>query len=921
MKQPIDIANYREPLAELIWTLQAAKGEFRLLLVRCNYIRLRSHLLKFTQTNGGLNIKLVSLNSQDLTLHGRIHQQTNKSQPDAIMVLNLESVANLQVMLSTANQVREEFRKHFPFPVVLWVTDRELQALMLVASDLESWGTTITFTVPPQELIASLQHDTDVLFATALLSDKYTIAWQMGHLRRQEIYTATQQLQQVDYPIPPFLQASVDFAIAQTAYLNQQFDTALFHFSRSWEFFADTNHLHHNFPCAGNSNSSNYQLIHHPQLRAGVLHFYLGLCYYQLSEQRKYTDSYLCSARFHLQSCLQIFQTHELEHLIAKYINLLGSIFLHQEAWPELEQLAMRSIDLQRLYGNPLHVAQAYGFLGSVALQNQRLHDAKAYLHKALHSLSQLKFPSPLNARYLLKLAQVEFDLGNIHNAINYTEMARNWGIHDNWRQYLKIFKKLQSYYRSHGQYLEAFRLQQEIHGHLTQQGIYAFVGIKSIHPPQLSKLIAVQWLGINPKCDGKSPAYINRTPQIALEITASGRIDDVNRLIEKISRPDYKLVILHGESGVGKTSLLQAGLIPILNRKSIGFQQAIALRIPIHLNWKHLLLEQLLTVINFQPVKSPNSKDFANELLRDDYKPEFTHRIFQIFQTCIQSHIRLVLIFDDFDDLFFVHTSPKLKQELLEFISNCLDLLTIKIIFSLQSRCVPLLTTDAQIQAFANIYTYLRNQQNYYHLHPLSWEAATQLMKTLTQQQEQKFTPQLIQQILADITGMRNTANIESPIDEQSNQQILPLQLQIIANQLQLERIYTLSQYQKYLSPTSFISRYLYSIISECGSSDREITIQILRLLSCTPQTLRELVTQLTIVKFEQVDLERADLEEIDLEKKCDRILEILVLSEIILIKYLQANPQYQITHTYLYEIIQTILPDQLGNPKSKIV
>ncbi len=37
------------------------------------------------------------------------------------MVFGLESVGDLDVLWSATNQVREEFRKNFPFPLVLWV--------------------------------------------------------------------------------------------------------------------------------------------------------------------------------------------------------------------------------------------------------------------------------------------------------------------------------------------------------------------------------------------------------------------------------------------------------------------------------------------------------------------------------------------------------------------------------------------------------------------------------------------------------------------------------------------------------------------------------------------------------------------------------------------------------------------------------
>ena len=114
-----------------------------------------------------------------------IQKQLKDEQPSAAMVFGLESVKDIDRLIISANtnflnvcyislypprptlptpptllsiiicskdklnwynQVREEFRKNFHFPLVLWITDEISSKLIRSAPDFESWGTSIHFT-------------------------------------------------------------------------------------------------------------------------------------------------------------------------------------------------------------------------------------------------------------------------------------------------------------------------------------------------------------------------------------------------------------------------------------------------------------------------------------------------------------------------------------------------------------------------------------------------------------------------------------------------------------------------------------------------------------------------------------------------------------------------------------------------------
>jgi WD40 repeat protein len=51
------------------------------------------------------------------------------------------------------------------------------------------------------------------------------------------------------------------------------------------------------------------------------------------------------------------------------------------------------------------------------------------------------------------------------------------------------------------------------------------------------------------------------------------GREDDLQRLAQALDRPETRLVLLHGAPGVGKSSLLRAGLLPFLEDECAGYR------------------------------------------------------------------------------------------------------------------------------------------------------------------------------------------------------------------------------------------------------------------------------------------------------------------------------------------------------------
>lgn len=367
-----------EGLEELAWTLEASVGEFKLILARCNYLRLRSRLAKRLEQLTNIDVRILNLKRTDRTLYGTIAEEVKDNPPDALMVFYLESVHHLKQMLSASNQVREEFRKRFHFPVVLWVTDEVLPQLVRSANDFESWATTTEFAIATSELIETLLEDTDALFATALATDAYCLGWQMGYLRRREVTTAIKDLASRGYKLEPALQASVEFVLGQDAYLTNQIEQALAYYHQSLCFWQNLAEIHQLSVKKPKSYSPHPPVSPSPALstctfRIGVILFYIGLCYFQQAQRyRLKSIDYLQAAKKYFQQSIDIFHTANRPNLVAKFINPLGEVLQRLEDWKQLKKIARQSLDLQKLYGNPMRMAQTYGFLAEVASSKDR---------------------------------------------------------------------------------------------------------------------------------------------------------------------------------------------------------------------------------------------------------------------------------------------------------------------------------------------------------------------------------------------------------------------------------------------------------------------------------------------------------------------------------------------------------------------
>ncbi|MBW4617206.1 MAG: hypothetical protein KME21_29025 [Desmonostoc vinosum HA7617-LM4] len=139
----ISIAEEDKRTLTLARAIALSEGQFSLYLLRCNSVASRQRIVQHLHQICPVTIRSLTLPPSVTRLYTNISSQLGDEQPRALMVFGLEFVENIDAVLISTNHVREELRKKFQFPMLLWVNDTILVKLIRIAPELENWSTVI----------------------------------------------------------------------------------------------------------------------------------------------------------------------------------------------------------------------------------------------------------------------------------------------------------------------------------------------------------------------------------------------------------------------------------------------------------------------------------------------------------------------------------------------------------------------------------------------------------------------------------------------------------------------------------------------------------------------------------------------------------------------------------------------------------
>ena len=257
------------------------------------------------------------------------------------------------------------------------------------------------------------------------------------------------------------------------------------------------------------------------------------------------------------------------------------------------------------------------------------------------------------------------------------------------------------------------------------------------------------------------------------------GRELETAALFDLITNNEFRFGVLFGDSGSGKTSLLRAGLTPRLWEEGFVPIYCRSYTDPIT-----TLVEQCRRQSQLAPLEQEEHVDYLKRVTDE-------------------LNAGLVVFFDQFEE-FFVNFRTRLEREpFISFIASCHynRSLPVKFLFSMRSDCLYLIGAGFDGRIDEPLLSSRR-----YHLRNLDRQQAAGIIERSVGRAGLPFAPGLSRHIAGDLAV---------------NDSVLPSELQIVGEQLQNRRIFTLEEYRRVGGKEQLVHSYLEDVIQAAGDQD----------------------------------------------------------------------------------------------------
>lgn len=902
----------QQALAELCRLVRFSQGEFALILAVCNVTRQRQQLVELLQQQCPVPLTDVPLSPTASTLFSSLNQHLQRtagsSPPAALMVYGLDGVQDVAQVLTATNQIREEFRR-WDFPLVLWLTDVSLKHLIRRAPDFYTWGTPITFETPAtvfqaflEDLIADVWQQVLRSRENHFLSHQ-DLGFTPGSTRSQELEASLAALNAEAIALSPTQMA--DLAFVQGRVGDNNNDTAREHYERSlaqWQALL-----------------AQHGAIAAPRWleKQGHVQFYLGLWWRNHAERHQQVFAQACqrACRYFQQTVETLKQAQRLD-LVAKYMNYWAESLHRLHRWTDLEIVATQALTLHQQYQNPFRTARAYGFLAEVAVARSDWTTAQRQAEAALAQIQPLAVAQALSTTahqdpehlgqptngnphtttdqtptalsdddidffawvnsfhrswYLFSLGTAQFHQGHIDAAVTTLEQARRITQPEyDPALYSSLLEQLRQGYFHQGKYLQAFETRRHKDAIESRFNYRAFVGAGRLQPKQQIT---------NPALPAEA-----ETKDL---IMSSGRRQDVQRLFQRLAQDEYVLTVIYGPSGVGKSSLLEAGLVPALEAARFEGRRVVPVYLRRYRDWAGDL-EAALTVTEESVASrlASTSSIVKDTSLTDPADPAVG--VLTRLRQQTKRHRVVVLLFDQFEEFFFEFEQPANRRPFYYLLRDCLALPFVKVVLSLREDYIHHLLECDRLTDLAIIDNNILDKKWLYYLGNFSPTDTKAVITDLTDPTPYSPDPALVDQVVADLAAGAG--------------EVRPIELQIVGAQLQAEGLTTCQTYRAWGDPhlptkELLVQKYLKDIVQECGPLANQRIAEIVLYLLTDEKGTRPLKTASDLAEDLCSMTSRTPLD-------CEALALVLqILTESGLVMEIPEAPEdrYQLVHDYL--------------------
>ncbi|MEM6503151.1 MAG: PQQ-binding-like beta-propeller repeat protein, partial [Cyanobacteria bacterium P01_C01_bin.89] len=412
--------------------------------------------------------------------------------------------------------------------------------------------------------------------------------------------------------------------------------------------------------------------------------------------------------------------------------------------------------------------------------------------------------------------------------------------------------------------YLEAFKVGRHRREVERVYGVRSFIGVARLVPLRV---------------EGK-------TETVPPEIEFSGRAEDLETIIDRIRGNDTKLVVLCGASGVGKSSLVNAGLLPRIPRETFeDGRVGVAIDLRQYDHWARDLRREIgerVKALGLDPCGE--GVDDASAIQAD-------------LRGIAGKHREIVVVLDQFEEFFFANPDPVEQRQFFEVLGGLfgdVELGALTVVLSLRSDFLHLLLPCNQMASMGAIGGDILGRRVLYELGNLSPERAERMWQRLAPQMEEGLRRRVVDDLAAELGVVR------------------PIELQIVGARLETLGIRDLAGYEQLegASKDVLVQGYVDEIVEACGSG-RELAQVVLFLLTDEGQgrpikSRQELATELAQLgrETEQLGL----------------VLEILVASDLVVTDP-QLENHFRLVHDYVAELMRktqgTKLQDELARER----